>query len=206
MTRLFANPLAGRPSAASCPHNAFPFLTQATRTNRVLVGTEREAKTRRCRRSSQYPVAKQQPLDRNLLRRCPPLVMRIATSIPDREQRLTDEAFRSQVGEPSAGSSGCLFRVSRLWHSEALLQLCCGPVVGAAERLGSIPARNLVGLGPQSKRFFACLNCGRLRATGGPGARGLLPKDRIAAPRPQGRPRQKVPRPRRVGLDRAPQR
>src|SRR5437016_12560159 len=66
--------------------------------------------------------------------------------------------------EPDSGN--CLpahpavcFTSSRLCGTP---ELCCGPQIGAAERLGSIPARTLIRLGPQSKRFFACLNCVRL--------------------------------------------
>src|SRR4051794_32396332 len=122
MTCLFADPLAGRPKRRLLPSRRDTLPHKWARNNRVLVRTEREAKMRRLSPPYQCPVAKQQPLNRNLLRRCPPLVMRIATSNSDRERRLTDEAFRTQVGELSAGSSGWLFRVSRLWHSGASLR------------------------------------------------------------------------------------
>src|SRR5262245_19064994 len=142
MTRLFANPLAGRPSAASCPHQHVPVLTSMTRANRVLVGTEREAKMRRwsplismsCREAA-TPVpqpAAALPTSRHAH----------ATSMFNREQRLTDEAFRSQVAiqnRPTVRSGRSVSRVAPLGTPE----LCCGPLVGAAERLGSIPARNL---------------------------------------------------------------
>ena len=46
-----------------------------------------------------------------------------ATSMIDRGRRLTDEAFRTQVGKLSAGSSGWLFHViAPVWHSGALLR------------------------------------------------------------------------------------
>jgi hypothetical protein len=83
-----------------------------------------------------------------------------ATSMIDRGRRLTDEAFRTRVGKLSAGSSGWLFHVfAPVWHSGALLR--ASNRRGRASRV-SIPARTLIGLGPQSKRFFACLNCARL--------------------------------------------
>ena len=93
------------------------------------------------------------PCPQPSLRCCPPLVMRNATSMTYRRRRVTDEAFRSQEGEPTAGFSGFkCFAPSRLWLSEASLRALAG--------VGSIPAGNLVGLGPQSKCFFAWLNCG----------------------------------------------
>src|SRR5262245_10121161 len=121
MTCLFADPLTRTAKRRLLPSPRPPSHRQRGR-NRILVWTERKAKMRRWSPPSQCPVAKQQPLDRKLLRRCPPLVMRIATSSSDRVRRLTDEAFRTQVGELSAGSSGGVFRVSRLWHSGALLR------------------------------------------------------------------------------------
>ncbi len=98
-------------------------------------------------------VTKQQPLPQPSLRCCPPLVMRNAAAMSYRGRRVTDEAFRSQEGEPTAGFSGFkCFAPSRLWLSEASLRALAG--------VGSIPAGNLVGLDPQSKCFFAWLNCG----------------------------------------------
>ena len=70
-----------------------------------------------------------------------------ATSMIDRGRRLTDEAFRTRVGKPSAGSSGWLFHSSRLCGTP---ELCCGPQIGAAERLGSIP-------GPDPNRSWATI-------------------------------------------------
>jgi hypothetical protein len=54
--------------------------------------------------------------------------------------------------------------VVRVCAPLALRSYAAGLLVGASERLGSIPAENLVGLEPQSKRFFACLNCGGVMA------------------------------------------
>jgi hypothetical protein len=88
------------------------------------------------------------------LRCCPPLVMRNATSMIYRGRRVTDEASRSQEGEPNAGSPASSVSRLRAYGSPSV-------AAGSCRRLGSIPAGNLIRLDPQSKCFFAWLNCGR---------------------------------------------
>jgi hypothetical protein len=62
---------------------------------------------------------------------------------------------RRRTGYPALRISSPKFLTpSRLWLSEASLRALPGA-------WGSIPAGNLVRLDPQSKRFFAWLNCGR---------------------------------------------
>jgi hypothetical protein len=101
MTRLFAGPYVAaakrRPFAL---HHALHPSRKRRGNNRVFVGQSAKSKCGAFRRGYQCPVAKQQPLGRNLLRRCPAFVMRIATSSIDREPRLTDEAFRPRFGKP----------------------------------------------------------------------------------------------------------
>src|SRR6266581_8785936 len=67
--------------------------------------------------------------------------------------------FEPESGNCRPAHPAVCFTSSRLCGTP---ELCCGPQIGAAERLGSIPAGTLIGLAPQSKRFFACLICVRL--------------------------------------------
>lgn len=105
------------------------------------------------RRHRQFPVAKQQPLDRSPWRCCPPLIMRTVPSMTDRGWRQTDEASRSQVGERCAGSSpACCFASSRLWHSGASLR--------ASRRRGQASRVDSCIKPSRSRPIFQAIFCG----------------------------------------------
>jgi hypothetical protein len=88
-----------------------------------------------------------------LLRCCLPLVMHATRRTLTAGRHLADEASRSPEGESTAGLSALVF------HTFAPVALRSF-AAGSCWRLGSIPRRNLVGLDPQSKRFFAWQDCG----------------------------------------------
>jgi hypothetical protein len=124
--------------------------------------TEREQQMRhdtpqRQRSYSEVAAPRSQPL----LRRCSPLVMRIAMSLIDCDWRRTDEASRPQVGRIAAGSSG----LASSPPAPLALRSCAAGLVSARQtsRVDSVGG-NLVGLAGQSKRFFAGLKCGGLMA------------------------------------------
>src|SRR5262249_3355068 len=117
--------------------------------HRVLVGQSAKPKCGAFRRRYQCPVAKQQPLGRNLLRRCPAFIMRIATSSIDRKPRLPDEEFRSRFGNERPDCPGLVI------IAYGASKLRCGPLVGAAEHLGSI-----LGTQPsRSRPIFQAIFC-----------------------------------------------
>jgi hypothetical protein len=182
MTCLFADPLVadgrGRPprftsllhqSASRMPASPTP----ASATAHLLPLASAAAKPRARRMSEKAENAAwfaatsvpyrevATPEPQPFLQCCPAHVTRVAASLTDRALRRTDEASRSQVGKPSAGSSGF---VGLRFRASGTPELCCGP--RRRGRLGSIPKANVVVLGPQSKRFFAGLKCGRVMADG----------------------------------------
>jgi hypothetical protein len=83
-------------------------------------------------RTHSHPAAKRRPNSMSCREAAAPWLIRYgvahllscaATSMIDRGRRLTDEAFRTRVGKPSAGSSGWLLHVfAPVWHSGALLR------------------------------------------------------------------------------------
>src|SRR6266571_396161 len=90
--------------------------------------------------------------------------------------------FEPESGNYRPAHPAVCFTSSRLCGTP---ELCCGPQIGAAERLGSIPVATLIGLAPQSKRFFACLNCVRLMTGALPGAHAIRQRDRDVGSQPQ---------------------
>jgi hypothetical protein len=72
-------------------------------------------------------VTKQQPLARNFFAVLPTSRHAQHPSISYRGRRVTDEAFRSQEGEPTAGCPAKrVSRLLRLWLSEASLRALAG--------------------------------------------------------------------------------
>jgi len=141
-------PSLARVLHARCLHPAFLNLTPAPRPNnrvsrkigRTVNLRQSAAKLDVLSRSSS-PLADQYGVAH--------LLSCAAASLIDRGRRLTDEAFRTRIGKPSAGSSGCLFHVfAPVWHSGALLR--ASNRRGRASRVDSWTG-TLIGLGPQSK-------------------------------------------------------
>src|SRR3954454_24508472 len=98
--------------------------------------------------------------------------------------------FEPDSGNRRPAHPAVCFTSSRLCGTP---ELCCGPQIGAAERLGSIPAGTLIGLGPQSKLFFACLNCVGLMTGALPEARAVCLLDRGMGSQPQAQLQKKAP-------------
>jgi hypothetical protein len=113
-------------------------------------GIEREA-TAACSAAIQVSCLEAAtPWPQPFLRRCPPLVTRIAASEIARGRRRTDEASRPKSANPPPdGRLQCLALFAPLAHRS-----CAAGLVLGASALGSIPSRNVVGLPPQSKCFF----------------------------------------------------
>src|SRR4030088_1227450 len=105
--------------------------------------------------------------------------------------------FEPESGNYRPAHPAVCFTSSRLCGTP---ELCCGPQIGAAERLGSIPAGTLIGLAPQSKRFFACLICVRLMtqalSAALSAAHAIRQRDRDVDSRPQAQLLKKAPPPR----------
>src|SRR5262244_3824897 len=108
--------------------------------------------------------------------------------------------FDPKSANSLAALSGGLFRVFAPWHSGAF---AAGLSSARPSVSGRFLCKNLIGLEPQSKQVFACLNCGGVMARATPGAREAHLTNRIAARRPQGRLRQKAPQPPRTARHRA---
>lgn len=94
------------------------------------------------------------------------------------DQRRTDEASRHDWANPT-GSSGVL---RPLCPHRRLSAVLLRGSLSALSNLGSIPGQNLVGLDPQSKRFFSHQECGGVMAMPAKRALGRYLQDRAVAP------------------------
>jgi len=126
---------------ADCRRRASPNKSTLCRTSNTPASAFRPVQAgaiRRPRRDVRFRVAKQQPLDRSIPRRCPPLPhghVRLARgSAPNRW------SISSRFGELSAGSSGVLRSLRPHRRLSAVLLRGSQSALG---NLGSIPGRNL---------------------------------------------------------------
>src|SRR5262249_31613822 len=101
------------------------------------------------------------PVSAAMPRRCPPLVMRASRRQPiatcaEPMKHLVPEQAEHRPDHPA-----CIVRLMRLL---APRRFAAGLVVGALNVSGRFRGRHVVCLAPQSKPFFACLECGGLMA------------------------------------------
>jgi hypothetical protein len=157
MIRLFANPFIVAAVSRRRAHTHQTPCTLSREPRGTINRHVRSSRRQKCsafRRDVSFHIAKQQPLDRSILRCCPSLPhahIRVA-----RGSAPNDEASRPDEANHLPGHPASSVRSVRTVGSP---QSCSGARYRCSSISGRFLPGNLVGLGPQSKWFFWYLDC-----------------------------------------------